>query len=59
MSSFSMKVKSEIINLKIEKTEKISLLSAYIRNNAVITNDSILINTENIYRLPILHQLLH
>jgi len=45
--SFSMKVKSEIINLKSEKTEKISLLSAYIRNNAVITEDSILINTEN------------
>ena len=48
MSSFSMKVKSEIINLKSTKTEKISLLSAYIRNNAVITKDSILINTENL-----------
>ena len=46
--SFSMNVKDEIINLKSEKTEKISLLSSYIRNNAVITNDSILINTENI-----------
>jgi len=48
MLSFSMKVKSEIINLKSTKTEKISLLSAYIRNNAVITKDSILINTENL-----------
>lgn len=46
--SFSMKVKSEIINLNSSKTEKISLLSAYIRNNAVITENSILINTENL-----------
>ena len=49
MSSFSMKVKNEIINLNTTKTEKIALLSSYIRNNAVITSDSILINTENIY----------
>lgn len=48
MSSFSIKVKSEIIKLDSTKTEKISLLSAYIRNNAVITNDMILINTENL-----------
>ncbi len=46
--SFSMKVKNEIIVLSSEKTEKISLLSSYVRNNAVITKDSILINTENI-----------
>ena len=46
--SFSTKVKSEIINLESEKTEKISLLSAYMRNNAVITDFEILINTENI-----------
>ena len=46
--SFSMNIKSEIIKLDSDKTEKISLLSAYIRNNAVITKDSILINTENI-----------
>ena len=44
MSSFSMKVKNEIINLNTTKTEKIALLSSYIRNNAVITTDSILIN---------------
>ena len=48
MSSFSMRVKSEIINLNSGKTEKISLLSSYIRNNAIITSDAILINTENI-----------
>lgn len=47
MSSFSMKVKGEIIGLNCDKTEKISLLSAYFRNNAVITDELILINTEN------------
>ena len=46
--SFSMKIKSEILTLSLDKTEKISLLYAYIRNNAVITDESILINTENI-----------
>ena len=46
--SFSIRVKNEIINDKCEKTEMISLLSAYIRNNAVITEDAILINTENL-----------
>ncbi len=48
MSSFSMKIKDEVISLSSSKTEKIALLSAYIRNNAVITGDSILINTENL-----------
>ena len=46
--SVSMNVKNEILSLQSEKTEKISLLSSYVRNNAVITTDSILINTENI-----------
>lgn len=46
--SFSIRVKNEIINDKCEKAEMISLLSAYIRNNAVITEDAILINTENL-----------
>lgn len=45
--SFSVKVKSEILRLQSERTKKISLLSSYIRNNAVITEKSILINTEN------------
>lgn len=45
--SFSIKVKNEILLLQDEKTERISLLSSYIRNNAVISDDSILINTEN------------
>ena len=45
--SFSVKVKSEILRLQSERTEKISLLSSYIRNNAVIAEKSILINTEN------------
>jgi len=43
-----MKVKNEIIDLESDKTEKIALLSSYIRNNAVIMNDSLLINTENL-----------
>lgn len=43
-----MKIKDEVISLSSSKTEKIALLSAYIRNNAVITGDSILINTENL-----------
>ena len=59
--SFAMKVKEEIIRLKSDKTEKVSLLSAYIRNNAVITENSILINTENIdiskYILKLINEL--
>lgn len=59
--SFAMKVKEEIIRLKSDKTEKVSLLSAYIRNNAVITENSILINTENIdiskYMLKLINEL--
>lgn len=46
--SFSSKVKEEITIEECEKTEKIALLSSYIRNNAVITDKDILINTENI-----------
>ena len=46
--SFSINVKKEIINVKSEKAEKISLLSSYIRNNAVISETNILINTQNI-----------
>jgi DNA-binding protein WhiA len=56
--SFSIKVKNEILLLSTEKTEKISLLSAYIRNNAVITETSILINTENIELSKYIYNLL-
>jgi DNA-binding protein WhiA len=56
--SFSIKVKNEILLLSTEKTEKISLLSAYIRNNAVITETSILINTENIELSKYIYDLL-
>lgn len=56
--SFSIKVKNEILLLPTEKTEKISLLSAYIRNNAVITENSILINTENIELSKYIYNLL-
>ena len=57
--SFAMKVKNEIIELDTEKVEKVSLLSAYIRNNAVITNDSILINTENLEISKYIYKLLN
>ena len=57
--SFAMKVKNEIIELDTEKIEKVSLLSAYIRNNAVITNDSILINTENLEISKYIYKLLN
>ena len=57
--SFSMKVKSEIINSAYEKTQKISLLSSYIRNNAVITQDSILINTENLEISKFIYKLIN
>lgn len=45
--SFSVTVKNEIINQEAIKLETISLLSAYLRNNAVITENSIIINSEN------------
>lgn len=45
--SFSSKIKNEIIKNNNTKTEKISLLSAYVRNNAIIRDDEIIIITEN------------
>ena len=45
--SFSINVKNEVINQQFTKLEFISLLSAYIRNNGVINNVSIIINSEN------------
>ena len=59
MISFSIKVKNEILQQNGEKTEKISLLSSYIRNNAVITTNSILINTENIEISKKIYQLIN
>ncbi len=45
--SFSINVKNEVINQQFTKLEFISLLSAYIRNNGIINNVSIIINSEN------------
>lgn len=45
--SFSISVKNEIIKADMTRLEIISLLSAYLRNNAIINEDSILINSEN------------
>ncbi|MDD4027963.1 MAG: DNA-binding protein WhiA [Bacilli bacterium] len=46
--SFSIKVKKEIVNLEMTKIESISLLSAYLRNNSIVLEDCIIINTENL-----------
>lgn len=46
--SFSISVKKEIIKVETTRLEVISLLSAYLRNNAIINEDSIVINSENL-----------
>lgn len=45
--SFSRGVKEEIIETKMTKIEQISFLSAYLRNNAIVTKDAIIIETDN------------
>jgi DNA-binding transcriptional regulator WhiA len=45
--SFSVIVKNEVMKQETTKLEIISFLSAYLRNNAVITENSIIINSEN------------
>jgi hypothetical protein len=45
--SFSLKVKEELIKIELSKTEKISLLSAYFRNKVVVTEQKIIIESEN------------
>ncbi|MDD4831344.1 MAG: DNA-binding protein WhiA [Bacilli bacterium] len=45
--SFTLKVKEEIMNQNMSKVEKISFLSAFLRNNAVVEIDKILIETDN------------
>ncbi|MDD2625537.1 MAG: DNA-binding protein WhiA, partial [Bacilli bacterium] len=45
--SFTLKVKEEIMNKNMSKVEKISFLSAFLRNNAVVEIDKILIETDN------------
>ncbi len=45
--SFSIKVKEEIIKQNESKIEKISILSAFLRNNAVVEESKIIIETDN------------
>ena len=45
--SFSLRVKEEITKQELQKLEMISLLSSFLRNNAVINENSIIINSEN------------
>lgn len=45
--SFSKGVKEEVLKNEMTKIERISFLSAYLRNNAVVTKDSIIIETDN------------
>ncbi len=45
--SFSKSVKEEVLSNDMSKIEQISFLSAYLRNNAIVTKDSIIIETEN------------
>jgi len=45
--SFSLKVKEEILNKSLNSIEKISLLSAYLRNNSIINEKNITVICEN------------
>ena len=45
--SYTTTIKNEIANLEEEKSESISLLSAYVRNNGYISNNKLSLTTEN------------
>ena len=45
--SYTVEIKEEISNIKSSKSETIAELSAYIRNNGYINNNSIMLSTEN------------
>lgn len=45
--SFSKSVKEELLDVKMKRIEQISFLSAYLRNNSIVTKDSIIIETDN------------
>ena len=45
--SFTVKIKEEISKIKSTRSEIIAELSAYIRNNGLINDDKITLNTEN------------
>ncbi len=46
--SFSTEIKNEISSLTATRSENIAELSGYVRNNALIEKDNIILNTENV-----------
>ncbi len=45
--SYTVSIKEEIVNIKSSNSELIAELSAYIRNNGIITNKKVTMTTEN------------
>ena len=45
--SYTTKIKNEIIELELGKSETIALLSAFIRNNGYISDNELILTTEN------------
>lgn len=46
--SYTTKIKNEIVEIALEKSEALAELSAYIRNNGSISNNELVLTTENI-----------
>ena len=46
--SYTTKIKNEIVEIALEKSEALAELSAYIRNNGSISNNVLVLTTENI-----------
>lgn len=46
--SFSVKVKEEISKFEFSKIELISILSAYFRNKSIVTDEEIIVETDNL-----------
>lgn len=46
--SYTTKIKNEIVEISLEKSEALAELSAYIRNNGSISNNKLVLTTENI-----------
>lgn len=46
--SYTTKIKNEIVEIALEKSEALAELSAYIRNNGSISNNKLVLTTENI-----------
>lgn len=45
--SYTTKIKNEIIEIDLGKSESIALLSGFIRNNGNVSNDELILTTEN------------